>query len=119
MDSENPNLENLLQMGRTAARQGNREGARMLLKQVLDVDKKNDRAWILMASVAEDAAKKRQYLETALRYNPNNQTARKALSQMNSKTSRRDRQMLVIGALFLFGIGVVGALLVLFALVIG
>lgn len=115
----NPNLENLLQMARTAVREGNKEGAKMLLQQVLEADKKNDRAWLLMAQAARNSNERQQYLETALKYNPHNEVARKALNKMTAKSSNRDQRLIVMGAVFLFGVGVIGALCVLAALLIG
>lgn len=110
---DNPQLENMLQMGITAAREGNREGARVILRQVLDADKKNDRAWLWLAYVAESKTKRQQYLESALRVNPNNEPAKKALLKMSRKKSNRERRTLMIGMVAVMAVLVVTALLIL------
>jgi len=115
MSSENQNLEQILQMGIKAAKQGNRQGARVLFSQVLDDDKRNDRAWVWMASVAENKTKQRQYLETALRINPNNPAARKAVQQMRNSRSRSEQRTLMMGIVMILVLLIVAALLCLVA----
>lgn len=115
-NADNPNLENLLQMGITAAKQGNREAARVLFKQVLDDDKKNDRAWVWMASVAEDPLKRQQYLETALRINPSNKAAQKAIKKMTHKRTSKEQRTLALGVIFVLAILVAAALICVLAL---
>lgn len=98
---EQPNLEKLLQLGITAAKDGNKEGARILFKQVLDMDKKNDRAWVWLASVAESNQQRRQYLETALKYNPQNEQAQKAIKKLSAKRSNIEQRTLLVGVFVL------------------
>ncbi len=111
-----PNLETQLQMGITAAKQGNKEGARVLLKQVIQTDPKNDRAWFWMAYVAQTSAQRRQYLENALKANPNNQAAAKALKKMASRSRNREQRTLVMGMLVMFAVLSFAALLIVVAL---
>jgi Tfp pilus assembly protein PilF len=113
---EQPNLENLLQLGITAAKDGNKEGARVLLKQVLDMNKKNDRAWVWLASVAESNQQRRQYLETALKYNPQNEQAQKALQKISAKRSNKEQRTLMIGVFVLLLVLVLTAFVCLMAL---
>ena len=42
--NQQPNREQLLQMAINSAKSGNRDGARMMLRQVLSEDKRNERA---------------------------------------------------------------------------
>ncbi|MBZ0310386.1 MAG: hypothetical protein K8I82_30270 [Anaerolineae bacterium] len=116
-NADNPNLENLLQMGITAAKQGNHDAARLFFKQVLDADKKNERAWVWMARVAEDPLKRQQYLETALKINPNNKAARQLKKKMFRKRSANEQRTLALGVLFVLVILVVAALLCVIALI--
>lgn len=111
--ADNPNLENLLQMGITAAKQGNKDGARVLLRQVIEGDKKNDRAWLWMASVAENTEKRKQYLETALRINPHNDAAKKQLTKLEKKRSRGEQRTLQVGLVVLLLVMVVSLLMFL------
>lgn len=117
MSSEDQNLEQILQMGIKAAKQGNRQGARVLFRQVLDDDNRNDRAWVWMASVAENKAKQRQYLETALRINPNNSAARKAIQKMAASRSSSEQRTLMIGIVMILALLIIATLLCLVAVV--
>jgi len=115
-NSDNPNLENLLQLGISAAREGRTEGARVYFQQVLAEDKKNERAWIWMAYVAENDIKRRQYLETVLKVNPKNKTARTALKKIAASRSTAEQRTLVLGMVVVMAILVIAALLCLVAL---
>lgn len=115
-NADNPNLENLLQMGITAAKQGNRQAARVMFKQVLDEDKKNDRAWVWMASVADDPIQRQQYLETALKINPSNKAARTMLRKMSKRRNLKEQRTLALGAIFVLAILVGAALICVVAL---
>ncbi len=76
------NIQELLQLGIQAARQGNRAAARRLLMQVVEQDPNNELAWIWLASVAETVVQRRDYLERVLQINPNNDRARQALNRL-------------------------------------
>lgn len=115
---DNLNLENLLQMAITSIKDGNKEGARLQLQRVLDIDKKNDRAWILMARVAENADKRRQYLETALKYNPNNKQAKEALQKIGKSKSNREQRTLIIGGLVVLTVAIFALFACLIVLVV-
>lgn len=114
--SESPNLENLLQMGITAAKEGNKEGARAMLLKVLEADRKNDRAWFWLAYMAETSDQRRQYLENAVRANPRNQPAQQALKKMAWQRSSQEQRMLQMGIVVILAISVVAMLLCLIAL---
>jgi thioredoxin-like negative regulator of GroEL len=84
-DIESPNLEHLLQLGIRAAREGNFDNARVMFQQVLDNDKRNERAWLLMAKIAPNEVEKLRLLETVLEINPRNEEAireKRALQQV-------------------------------------
>ena len=49
-ESAQPNREQLLQMAVTTAKAGNRDGARVMLRQVLSEDRRNERAMLWMAN---------------------------------------------------------------------
>lgn len=101
---QSPNLENLLQMGINQAKSGNKSGAQVLLQQVLDSDKENDRAWLWMAFISDDETDRRRFLHTALKYNPNNQTARKALDKLDHVQTAAQNRTLVYGGMALAGL---------------
>lgn len=103
-----PNREELLGMAIQSARQGNKQGARVMLRQVLDEDPKNERAMLWMAKTANSQTERQQWLEHVLEVNPDNATARQALDQMTySKEAAENRK------LFVFGSAVVGGLMLI------
>lgn len=108
IEDDSPNLEDLLQIAATTIKQGNRQGARVLLQQVLDSDKHNDRAWVLMAYTTNDNLERQRYLRTALRLNPNNQAAQRALEKIDITRTKSESQAMYYGTV---------GLLVLLALV--
>jgi tetratricopeptide (TPR) repeat protein len=114
---ESPNLENLLQLGIKSAKEGNRDSAKLMLQQVLDADKKNDRAWYWMAYIATDKSKRIQYLENALKANPRNQLAQRALKKISTKRSVQEQRLLVSGIVMVLVILIIATLLCLVAVV--
>ncbi|MCZ7540613.1 MAG: hypothetical protein M5U29_12035 [Anaerolineae bacterium] len=92
-----PTLEDLMQMGMQAARQGNRPNARLFFQQVLDADKHNERAWLWMASVAETQEERIRFLKTVLRINPNNSVAREELERMRRRRETSNTLVLRYG----------------------
>ncbi len=114
-DSSNqnaPNREELLQMGIRAAKAGNRDAARIAFQQILSQDKRNERAMMWMAKLADKPAERRKWLERALEINPDNTAAQEAIQRMAYKTSARENRVLLM-----FGM-VVGILIVLALVVI-
>jgi hypothetical protein len=99
--TESPNLEQLMQLGIQTARQGNKQNARMIFQQILDADKKNERAWLWMAAVAETPMARLRYLNTVLRINPNNATALRELQQRKQRQESSTSQALVYGTISL------------------
>lgn len=106
------NLEELIQRGIRTAREGNREGARRMFEAVLAVNKREERAWLWLASLADTKDEKRKYLETVLRLNPKNDVALRALAAMEDTRTNTDRETLRVGLL------VVGGLVVLVVVVL-
>lgn len=91
-----PNREELLQLAIRTAKSGNKEGARVMLRQVLSEDRYNERAMMWMAKIASTKSERRQWLERALEVNPNNDQAKAALKKMVYKTSARENRTLLI-----------------------
>jgi thioredoxin-like negative regulator of GroEL len=111
-----PNLEHLLQLGIRTAKAGNRESARMMFQQVLDSDKRNERAWLWMASIADNEVDRRRYLETVLQINPNNEQARKYVAMLDQAVSSTEGSSMSFGIKLLFGL--ILLLVVVFAIAI-
>ena len=103
-----PNREELLAMAIQSARQGNKQGARVMLRQVLAQDHKNERAMLWMAKTSNSVTERTQWLERVLEVNPENPTAQKVLSNMaHNKEAAESRK------LFWFGGIVAGAVMLL------
>ena len=66
-------------------KEGNRADARQILTEVLTSDPENDRAWVLMAAAVETHELRQECLEEALKFNPENQTAIKALANLKRR----------------------------------
>jgi hypothetical protein len=108
-----PNREELLQMGIRAAKDGNTDGARIFFEQVLNQDKRNERATMWMAKIATDnKAERKKWLEKTLEINPDNLQARDALKKMAYVRSATENRTLLM-----FGM-VVGVLIVLALVVV-
>jgi thioredoxin-like negative regulator of GroEL len=103
-----PNREELLGMAIQSARNGNKQGARVMLRQVLNQDPKNERAMLWMAKTANSKTERQQWLERVLTVNPENTTAQKALNQMAHKQEASENRKL-----FVFGGAVAGALMLI------
>ena len=114
-EAKNPNLEDLMRLGVRTARAGNRDGARVIFQQVLDTDKRNEVAWLWMASLADNNIDRRRYLETVLKINPTNGTAAKQLGQMNQAVKRSEgasvRTGVILLAIIILALAVVFAVL--------
>ncbi|MEO0563770.1 MAG: tetratricopeptide repeat protein [Chloroflexota bacterium] len=103
-----PNREQLLNMGIQSAKQGNAQGARVMLRQVLEQDPKNERAMLWMAKTAKSPTERKQWLRRVLEVNPDNGVAKKALDQMEHRAAASENRRL-----FYFGSIAVAAFMVL------
>ncbi len=103
-EQQSLNREELLQLGIQTARAGNKQSARVIFQQVLNGDPRNERALLWMASLARDSTDKRRYLTRVLRYNPNNETARRELQRMARQEKARTNRTLIYGGLAVGGI---------------
>ena len=111
-----PNLEELLQIAMSTLKQGNKQGAEVIIRQVLEADKYNDRAWVLLAFTTDDEVQKRRWLNQSLRLNPENSAAKKALEKLDKKqTNVNDRTVFIgtMGVVAALGIAIIGCVLVL------
>ena len=73
---------NLLIEGIAAARAGDQEEAKKLLRRVTELEPDNVQAWIWRASLVQNSADKKSYLEEALRFEPDNLEAKLALKRV-------------------------------------
>ncbi|MDX1995526.1 MAG: hypothetical protein SF029_24290 [bacterium] len=79
-------LERKLQQGIDLAKRGDRKAARLILEEVIDADKNNERAWMWLASVVDTLNERRLCLERVIAINPGNTRAQEALRQLEATT---------------------------------
>ena len=107
-----PNREELLQMGIRAAKSGNSDGARLFFEQVLNQDKRNERAMMWMAKLSSsNRAERKKWLERVLEINPDNDGARDALKKIAYRRSASENRTLLM-------FGVVAGVLIVLAIVV-
>jgi thioredoxin-like negative regulator of GroEL len=109
-----PNREELLQMGIRAAKAGNKEGARMAFDQILSQDKRNERAMMWMAKIADSKIERKKWLDRVLAVNPDNEAARDALKKMAYTRSARENRVILIFGMIAGVLVVLAVVLVLF-----
>jgi thioredoxin-like negative regulator of GroEL len=109
-----PNREQLLNMAIQSAKQGNKQGARVMLRQILEQDKRNERAMLWMAKIANSQTERKQWLERVLQVNPDNDVAQKALDKMNYTEAASENRKLVI-----FGSAAAGAVMLITLFIAG
>jgi Flp pilus assembly protein TadD len=74
-----PDTSDLLQQGIALAKAGRREEARTILLQVVEMDERNESAWLWLSSVVDSDDDKAVTLENVLVINPNNEWAKRGL----------------------------------------
>lgn len=114
-EKQHTNNEELLQMAIKAAKSGQKDGARVMLRQVWSRNKRDERAMIWLAKVANTPEERREWLNRVLQVNPENETAKKALAQMKRQDAATDNRLLVVfGAVAVVMVVLVVAVLILF-----
>ncbi|MBN1657520.1 MAG: tetratricopeptide repeat protein [Anaerolineae bacterium] len=88
----------LIRRGQAAARVGRREEARRLLRQAVELDPGNVGAWLDLASVEEDRAKKRACFERALALDPGSADARLGLEMLEEDEEPANLDMVIAEA---------------------
>ncbi|MBI2863984.1 MAG: hypothetical protein HYX94_05430 [Chloroflexi bacterium] len=75
-------LHNLIEQGKTAGMSGNRRLAYSLFSLAVDLDPKNDEAWLWKGAMTDNGEEKFVCIQQALAIDPNNQKAQQAYRQM-------------------------------------
>lgn len=78
-------IDLLLNQAIAAAKRGDKEEARQLLEQVLQIDPDSEKAWMWFSSVASGPEERAAALQNVLRVNPDNERAVAALAKMGLK----------------------------------
>jgi len=119
--SEEHNLQDLMRQGIEAAREGKKAEAKNFFQQVVDLDDKNEKAWMWLASVVETDEERRVCLSNALFINPNNERAQSAMAKLDARSQVKKQDEEVIPGisrrqLMMFGGG--GAAVIILLIVI-
>jgi hypothetical protein len=77
-------VQTTLQQAIDAAKAGRKEEARRLLENVLDVEERNEQAWLWLSSVIDEDEDRIICLENVLTVNPRNEAARKGLAALRA-----------------------------------
>lgn len=109
--TQTPNREELLQLAIRAARAGNKVPAREMFHRVWSDDKRNERAMMWLAKLADNKAERKQWLTRVLAVNPNNEIAKQTLHRMKYRKSAKDNRTLLL-------FGVIAGILIVLVLVI-
>jgi hypothetical protein len=95
-------IQGALQQAVNAANAGRKEEARRLLERVLDVEERNEQAWLWLSSVVDEDEDRIICLENVLTINPRNEAARKGLAALGAgpgtdvASSAPDRRMFIL-----------------------
>ena len=116
MAMDNPQVDNeeLLQLAIRAVKSGQKEGARVMLRQLYSRDKRNETVMIWLAKVSRNQTERTKWLKQILEINPENETAQRTLAKMKYKQeAEENRTLLIFGS-----IAAVMVILALFVIVI-
>jgi tetratricopeptide (TPR) repeat protein len=75
----------LLQQGIALTKAGRQAEARQALEQVLEVDERNEQAWLWLSGVADSLEERRNCLENVLAINPANTAAQRGLHMLDAQ----------------------------------
>ncbi|MCL4252424.1 MAG: hypothetical protein KJ043_01430 [Anaerolineae bacterium] len=90
--------EDLLQLAVKAAKEGQKEGARVMFRQLHARDKRNETAIMWLAKLAPSQKERVSWLQKALDLNPTNEVAKKALEKLDyAEKSNQNKILLLFG----------------------
>ncbi|MBN1934531.1 MAG: hypothetical protein JW934_07685 [Anaerolineae bacterium] len=84
-----PNAPDLLREGIAAAKAKERDRARALLMQVVELDEENAAAWMWLSGVVDDLDDKQVCLENVLALEPGNEAARRGLAWVRDQKAKQ------------------------------
>ncbi len=117
-DAQGATAKQLLKAGIQAAKAGNKQTAQVIFQQVLDQDKRNERALFWMASVADTLEEKQRYLRATLKVNPHNQKAKRHLKRLEKTSSERDSRIVTYGLLVAIALVILFVIAIIFVVII-
>lgn len=108
--------EDLLQLAIKAAKEGQKEGARVMFRQLHARDKRNETAIMWLAKLATSQEERVSWLRKALDLNPTNEVAKKALEKLDYvEKSNQNKILILFGGIAVFMIITVIVVIVIIA----
>lgn len=99
MPENAPNRDQLYSLAVQSAKSGQRRGAVLMFQQILAEDPDNVNVMLWLARLSTSAQQRKNYLERVIALDPDNKTAKKALSKMGQRhTARRNANLLRFGS---------------------
>lgn len=116
MRNNQPSNEELLQLAIKAAKEGQKEGARVMFRQLHARDKRNETAIMWLAKLATTQKERVAWLQKALEVNPTNEVAKKALEKLDYvEKSNQNKILILFGGVAAFMIITVLAVVIIIA----
>jgi TolA-binding protein len=112
-----PNREELYQMATEAAKSGQTKGARVMFRQLLQQDKRDIRAMMWLAKLANSDTEREAWLERVVSVRPSYTQALEMLEKLRrGKIAKRNKRFLQVGsAVYVVGLTVICLLLMISA----
>ena len=82
-------IDELLKQGITAVKRGDKENGRIHLMKLLEMDERNEQAWLWLSGAVEDKEERIICLENVLAINPDNELAQKGLARFGAKSTSK------------------------------
>ncbi|MBN1979641.1 MAG: tetratricopeptide repeat protein [Anaerolineae bacterium] len=84
---DTPQVTELLKRGIAAAKAGRKEEARQALLQVIELDERNEQAWLWLSGVIDSVEDRRVCLDNVLAINPDNPYAQQGLRHLDRQAA--------------------------------
>jgi len=88
--------EELLQLAIRAVKSRQRDGARVMLRQLLARDRRNESAMLWLAKIARNPTERAKWLARVLEVNAENEAAQRALDRMRYQQAAVENRMLMV-----------------------
>jgi hypothetical protein len=86
-----PNVEAIIQEGISAIKAGRKDDARRALMKAVDLDERNETAWLWLSAVVDTPDEQQLCLENVLSINPSNQKAQKGLEALMKASGQKPK----------------------------
>jgi hypothetical protein len=86
-----PNVEAIIQEGISAIKAGRKDDARRALMKAVDLDERNETAWLWLSAVVDTPDEQQLCLENVLSINPSNQKAQRGLEALKKASGQKPK----------------------------